>query len=95
MNLSNDAIALEPVSSQSRDDKHKLLNSARYGNSTVDDEPSEEELHTLCRVSGQIPFKVYTIALLELCERFSYSGTIVCCKSSGPVNDVAVMLMHG
>ncbi|KAH8649673.1 Ptr2 peptide transporter [Tricladium varicosporioides] len=39
--------------------------------------PTEEEFHTLRRVSDKIPWKVYTIAFIELCERFSYYGTTV------------------
>jgi POT family proton-dependent oligopeptide transporter len=37
--------------------------------------PTEEEMATLRRVSGQIPWTAYTIAFVELCERFSYYGT--------------------
>lgn len=44
--------------------------------------PTEEELHTLRRVADHIPFKVYTLAFVELCERFSYYGTTVVCKCS-------------
>lgn len=33
------------------------------------DKPTEEELQTLPRVSGQIPWSAYTIAFVELCER--------------------------
>ena len=43
--------------------------------------PTEEELRTLRRVSGQIPWSAYTIAFVELCERFSYYGTTAVCKS--------------
>ena len=39
--------------------------------------PSEEELETLRRVSGPIPWTAYTVAFVELCERFSYYGTTV------------------
>lgn len=42
--------------------------------------PTEEEMATLRRVSGQIPWSAYTIAFVELCERFSYYGTIAVCK---------------
>jgi POT family proton-dependent oligopeptide transporter len=38
--------------------------------------PTEEELHTLRRVSDNIPLKAYTIAFVELCERLSYYGTV-------------------
>ncbi|KAF2467229.1 peptide transporter PTR2-A [Lindgomyces ingoldianus] len=37
--------------------------------------PTEEELHTLRRVPDKIPWKVYTIAFVELVERMSYYGT--------------------
>ncbi len=37
--------------------------------------PTEEELHTLRRVPEKIPWNIYTIAFVELCERFSYYGT--------------------
>lgn len=43
--------------------------------------PTEEELHTLRRVADKIPWKVYTLAFVELCERFSYYGTTVVCES--------------
>lgn len=42
--------------------------------------PTEEEFHSLRRVSDKIPFAIYTIAFIELCERFSYYGTTVVCK---------------
>lgn len=42
-----------------------------------EDFPSEEELHTLRRVSEKIPLRTYLIAFVELCERFSYYGTSV------------------
>ena len=43
-----------------------------------DDElPTEEELHTLRRVSGKIKWAMYTIAFVEACERFSYYGSAV------------------
>ena len=41
--------------------------------------PTEEEEHTLRRVSDKIPWTAYTIAFVELCERFSYYGTTVVC----------------
>lgn len=45
------------------------------------DEPTEADLNTLKRVSGTIPWTAYTIAFVEFCERFSYYGTTVVCKS--------------
>ncbi|KAF3908068.1 hypothetical protein ABW21_db0204421 [Orbilia brochopaga] len=39
-----------------------------------DGTPTEEELNTLRRVAGKVPWTAYTIAFVELCERFSYYG---------------------
>ncbi|KAF2029614.1 PTR2-domain-containing protein [Setomelanomma holmii] len=38
------------------------------------EEPTEEDLRTLRRVSGKIPWTAFTIAFVELCERFGYYG---------------------
>jgi POT family proton-dependent oligopeptide transporter len=38
---------------------------------------SEDDLKNLRRVSGKIPWVAFTIAFVELCERFSYYGTTV------------------
>lgn len=43
------------------------------------DFPSPDELRTLRRVSGKIPWTAYTVAFVELCERFSYYGTTAVC----------------
>lgn len=37
---------------------------------------SEDDLKNLRRVSGKIPWVAFTIAFVELCERFSYYGTV-------------------
>lgn len=42
--------------------------------------PTIDELANLRRVSGKIPWSAYTIAFVELCERFSYYGTTAVCK---------------
>ncbi|KAL2865375.1 putative MFS peptide transporter [Aspergillus lucknowensis] len=39
--------------------------------------PTTEELNTLRRISGTVPWVAYAIAFVELCERFSYYGTTV------------------
>ncbi|KAK5558635.1 hypothetical protein LTR46_002824 [Exophiala xenobiotica] len=44
-------------------------------NDDDDDCPTDEELKTLSRVADKIPWRVYTVAFVELCERFSYYGT--------------------
>ncbi|KZM22329.1 uncharacterized protein EKO05_0010317 [Ascochyta rabiei] len=41
-----------------------------------DDIPTEEELETLPRVGAAIPWKIYTIAFVELVERMSYYGCV-------------------
>lgn len=44
-------------------------------------EPTPEEMKTLRRVSGKIPWQAYTITFVELCERFSWYGTTALCMS--------------
>ncbi|KAF5553977.1 proton-dependent oligopeptide transporter POT family [Fusarium mexicanum] len=39
--------------------------------------PTAEELDTLRRVPNKIPLKLFSIAFIELCERFSYYGSTV------------------
>jgi len=39
------------------------------------DEPTMEEMKTLRRVSGKIPWTAFTVTFVEFCERFSYYGT--------------------
>lgn len=39
--------------------------------------PTEEELHTLRRVSGHINWAAYSVAICELGERFSYYGSSI------------------
>ena len=42
--------------------------------------PTEDEKTDLRKVCGHIPWTSYTIAFVELCERFSYYGTTAVCK---------------
>jgi POT family proton-dependent oligopeptide transporter len=44
------------------------------------EEPTPEDLLTLRRVSGKIPWIAFTIAFVELCERFGYYGCQVLCE---------------
>lgn len=44
-----------------------------------DEWPTNEDLHTLRRVPDKISVSAYTVAFIELCERFSYYGTQVLC----------------
>jgi POT family proton-dependent oligopeptide transporter len=43
------------------------------------EEPTAEDLVTLPRVSGAIPWTAFTIGFVELCERFGYYGCQVVC----------------
>lgn len=47
------------------------------------DAPTTEDLRTLRRVTDTIPWNAYTIAFVELCERFSFYGTTVVCMFDG------------
>jgi proton-dependent oligopeptide transporter, POT family len=42
-----------------------------------DEKVTEEDLANLRRVSGPIPWAAFTVAFVELCERFSYYGTTI------------------
>lgn len=46
--------------------------------------PTNDELANLRRIAGKIPWAAYTIAFVELCERFSYYGTTAVCKIASP-----------
>ncbi|KAI5299187.1 hypothetical protein KEM55_002470, partial [Ascosphaera atra] len=41
--------------------------------------PTEAELQTLRRVPAKVPVATYSVAFVELCERFSYYGATVVC----------------
>jgi POT family proton-dependent oligopeptide transporter len=57
------------------DDKHQQA--AQLSDTDTEDlnAPTEEELATLRRVPGRIPWICFTVAFVELCERFAYYGT--------------------
>ena len=54
----------------------------------VGETPTEEELKTLRRVSGKIPWQIFTIAFVELCERFGYYGCQVLCMCNSQLSSV-------
>ncbi|KAH0843375.1 Peptide transporter PTR2 [Fonsecaea pedrosoi] len=59
--------------------KNEVVQFVRH-DSEYDNAPTQEELHgpnALRRVAVPIPWSVYTVAFVELCERFSYYGTQV------------------
>jgi POT family proton-dependent oligopeptide transporter len=62
-----------------RSTSESLAAPVEFEEDLVGEEPTEEELATLPRVSGQIPWTAFTIAFVELCERFGYYGCQVLC----------------
>lgn len=42
-----------------------------------EEQPTEEDMHTLRRVSGHINWAAYSVAFCELGERFSYYGSSI------------------
>lgn len=65
-------------------EKDIIASEARHSGDAEDETlhreyPTEEELRTLRRVSGHIPWTALTVAFIELCERFSYYGTTAVC----------------
>lgn len=88
INLDNDAIAqsglvdpetrgIPQIPAHGSMDKEMHLDSQSVSGDDYDDTPTEEDLRTLRRVSGVIKWSMYTIAFVELCERFSYYGSSV------------------
>ncbi|KAJ5960209.1 Major facilitator superfamily domain general substrate transporter [Penicillium vulpinum] len=66
-----------PVSNEKA---QQSLISPSYNLGLNDEDPTTDELHgsnALRRVSAPIPWAVYTVAFVELCERFSYYGSQV------------------
>ncbi|KAI1258703.1 POT family protein [Xylariaceae sp. FL1019] len=73
-----------PISQKGTSDVGVLNQSSSSGGSDSDDPlrgpngeeyPSKQDLETLRRVKGYISPIIYTIAFVELCERFAYYGT--------------------
>ncbi|VUC28695.1 unnamed protein product [Clonostachys rosea] len=55
-----------------------LLASHHHGGALADASiPTPQDLVTLRRVPGRMPLKLFTVAFVELCERFSYYGTTI------------------
>lgn len=58
-------------------------------------EPTLDEEKTLRRVAGKVKWTAYTVAFVELCERFSYYGTTAVCNSLlHPVAGKGSSLIH-
>ena len=86
---------IEPVSHTRLDEKHTVVDSDHDDFNDIEldgNKPTEEELHgpnALRRVSAPIPWAAYTVAFVELCERFSYYGTTIVCKFC-PIRDISI-----
>lgn len=69
------------TSAQKADEKSEIANVTYTGSQDEDedskhpDSPTEDDMLTLRRVPGKVPWTSYTIAFVELCERFSYYGS--------------------
>jgi hypothetical protein len=82
---------LEPIYGEKRDEagvdeKHSDHNGPAIPDTEglVEGHPTDDELegpNALRRISAPIPWAIYTVAFVELCERFSYYGTQVVCMS--------------
>ena len=58
--------------------------------------PTAEELLTLRPVRGKIGWVIYTIAIVEMVERFSYYGTTTICRSSpAPSSSITFLCTSG
>jgi hypothetical protein len=70
------------LASSDSTESHHLSPPVEFEADLEGEEPTEEELVTLRRVSGKIPWVAFTIAFVELCERFGYYGCQVLCMST-------------
>ncbi|KAL9135668.1 MAG: hypothetical protein Q9175_003131 [Cornicularia normoerica] len=59
------------------DDKPVPISDGSLRGPDGEEYPTAEEIEKLRRVCGAVPWSAYTIAFVELCERFSYYGTTV------------------
>ena len=62
------------------DDKAVPLSEGSLTGPDGEEYPTAEEVDTLRRICGAVPWSAYTVAFVELCERFSYYGTTAVCK---------------
>ncbi|KAJ5436268.1 hypothetical protein N7445_007153 [Penicillium cf. griseofulvum] len=77
VNPANPSCQGEPVSNKK---PQESIVSESYNLDAGDEDPTSDELrgpNALRRVSAPIPWAVYTVAFVELCERFSYYGSQV------------------
>lgn len=78
--IDGDLAEAQAVSSPFDNERSQVEDDSNDKDFLLDEEPTELDLKTLRRVPGAIPWQAYTIAFVELCERFSYAGTVAVCK---------------
>lgn len=73
-------MARNPISNNSNaepidfsDEKKEIFSPASIA-SFDNDEPTEEERATLRLVADKLPWSTFLVAMIELCERFTYYG---------------------
>lgn len=65
--------SLDAKSSALLDEKKGAISPASIS-SFDNDEPTEEERATLRCVADKLPWAIFLVAIIELCERFTYYG---------------------
>jgi hypothetical protein len=83
-----DELALQATPPPAHTERDPAAHILEHLHEELEDFPSEEDILTLRRVADHIPLKLFTIAFVELCERFSYYGSTVVCKLKS--SDVAL-----
>jgi hypothetical protein len=73
----------------------ELTDYSHDGDESGREYPTELEMQTLRRVSDHIPWITFSVAFVELCERFSYYGTTVVCMYFLSIFYVSLNLRRG
>ncbi|KAI9793648.1 MAG: peptide transporter ptr2 [Peltula sp. TS41687] len=68
----NDSVL--PAYAEEKDNSDTPLRNSGSSVSSVDEEPTDEEVRTLLRVADKLPWSAWLVAVIELCERFAYYG---------------------
>ncbi|CAD6447301.1 18466f3b-73ad-4fcf-8272-7ef0a4ee24b0 [Sclerotinia trifoliorum] len=79
--MSGNTISSNPARTESIKNEIALTANARqssFGAETVinEEEPTDEERRTLRRIGDSLPMSAWLVAIVELCERFSYYGCV-------------------
>ncbi|KAF7883643.1 uncharacterized protein EAF02_005563 [Botrytis sinoallii] len=79
--MSDDTIAANPARSESAKERisptaDSRVNSFEKGTDAEEVEPTDDEKNTLRRIGDSLPMSAWLVAIVELCERFSYYGCV-------------------